>query len=297
MLESMNLQEQSERHESEATVDALSSYLARVGRHRLLSRREEAALSEQIFRGEQDAWEELVRCNLRLVISVAKGYMGRGMELSDLIQEGNLGLMRAAQTFDSKFGTKFSTYATWWIKQSIGRAISNKASLIRVPIHAAEGERAVISAKNFLQTRIGREPTSREVAVFLGKSEREVEDLLALRKTVVSSDIPVGNDDEGTLSDLLSDESETSTEEWVLKDAMSRTLRDLVARLPERERYVVERRYGLDGKPPATLEQIGNSIGVTRERARQIQGGALKRMRIEANRLKLRDFLQVPQVS
>jgi RNA polymerase sigma factor (sigma-70 family) len=133
--------------------------------------------------------------------------------------------------------------------------------------------------------------------VFLGKSEREVEDLLALRKTVVSSDIPVGNDDEGTLSDLLSDERETSTEEWVLKDAMSRTLRDLVARLPERERYVVERRYGLDGKPPATLEQIGNSIGVTRERARQIQGGALKRMRIEANRLKLRDFLQIPQVS
>ncbi|TCJ15250.1 sigma-70 family RNA polymerase sigma factor [Rubrobacter taiwanensis] len=297
MLESPSPQEVPEREGQEAATDALSTYLARVGRHRLLSRREEAELSEQIFRGEQRAWEELVRCNLRLVISVAKGYTGRGLELSDLIQEGNLGLMRAAQTFDSKFGTKFSTYATWWIKQAIGRALANKSGLIRIPIHAAEGERAVMNARNFLQVRTGREPTSREIAAFLDKSEGEVKSLMALRKAVVSSDIPVGNDDEGTLCELLADESEVSTEEWVLKDAMSRTIRELVEKLPERERYVVERRYGLNGKSTATLEEIGRSIGVTRERARQIQSSALKRMRIEANRMKLRDYLQVRRSS
>ena len=297
MMESIDVREELERGELEGAADALSSYLSRVGRHRLLDRREEARLSGRIFRGKQGAWEELVRCNLRLVISIAKNYAGRGLELPDLIQEGNLGLMRAAQSFDSEFGTKFSTYATWWIKQSIGRALSNKSALIRVPVHAAEGERAVNGARSFLRERTGREPSNREIAAFLGRTPREVEEMLALRKTVVSSDLPVGNDDEGTLSDLLADDREPSTEESVLQEVMCRNLRELLLKLPDRERHVIERRYGLDGDPPATLEEIGVCIGVTRERARQIQGRALKRLRIEANRLRLRDFLQVQQVS
>ncbi len=273
--------------------DILGLYLSRARRHRILSRQEEAALSTQIQQGDEAAWEKLVRHNLRLVVSVARGYVGRGLEFADLIQEGNLGLMRAAWGFDAAFGTKFSTYATWWIKQSISRAISNKASPIRVPIHAADVERTVYGARNHLQAMSGREPSIEELSEFVGKSTREVVGALTARKSVVSYDVPVGSEEDGSLSDLLADETEEAgTEGLFMEGALKDSVRGLLATLPERERHVVERRYGLDGSRGATLEEIGQEIGVTRERARQVQSSALRKLRSRASRAKLGSFLE-----
>ena len=273
--------------------DVLGLYLAQARRHRLLSRDEEAALCARIQAGDERAWDELVRCNLRLVVSIARGYGGRGLEYADLIQEGNLGLMRAARGFDTKFGTKFSTYATWWIKQSMGRAISNKAVSIRLPIHAAEEERTVNGARKHLRSATGREPTVEELAGFTGKSARWVTNALTARKTVVSYDVPIGADDDGTLSDLLADEVETGAEDLFAEEALQGHVRSLLESLPKRERYLIERRYGLDGGDGATLEEIGRELGVTRERARQIQGTALRRLRARALDEKLDSFLEL----
>ncbi len=275
----------------EAGPEVLGLYLSRARRHGILSRSEEAVLAARISEGDEAAWEELVQCNLRLVVSVARGYAGRGLEFADLIQEGNLGLMRAARGFDAAFGTKFSTYATWWIKQSISRAISNKAAAIRVPIHAAEGERLVNGARSYLQAMTGREPSIEELSKYVGKSVEEVMGALTVRKTVVSYDVPVGSDEDGSLSELLADETEADTEELFMEDALRDSVRDLLATLPERERYVVERRYGLDGERCASLAEIGLDIGITRERVRQIQSSALRRLRSRALAAELEPFL------
>ena len=274
-----------------AGSETLNVYLLRARRHRLLSRREEASLAARIRQGEEEAWEELVRCNLKLVISVARSYMGRGLDLADLVQEGNLGLMRAARGFDAEFGTKFSTYAMWWIRQSITRALANKGSTIRIPIHAAEQERAIYGARNHLQTMSGREPSVEELSEYVGKSPDEVASVLNIRKTVVSYDVPIGSGDEGALSDLLAGETEADAEDPLMESALQGHVRDLLDVLPERERYVVEQRYGLAGDEPATLEEIGAGIGVTRERVRQIQTSALRRLRAHALKADLVSFL------
>jgi RNA polymerase primary sigma factor len=277
---------------SEAGPEVLSLYLSRARQHRILSRREEGALSARISEGDEAAWEELVQCNLRLVVSVARGYLGRGLEFTDLIQEGNLGLMRAARSFDAAFGTKFSTYATWWIKQSISRAISNKASAIRVPIHAAEGERIVNGARNHLQATSGREPSIEELSEYVGKSPEEVVGALTARKVVVSYDVSVGSDEDGSLSDLLADEMEAGAEDLIMESALKDSIRGLLETLPERERYVVERRYGLDSERCASLAEIGAAIGITRERVRQIQSSALRKLRSRALEADLESFLE-----
>jgi RNA polymerase primary sigma factor len=276
-----------------AGPEVLGLYLSRARQHRILSREEEAALAARIREGEEAAWEELVGCNLRLVISIARNYTGRGLEFTDLIQEGNLGLMRAARGFDADFGTKFSTYATWWIKQAIGRAIANKASSIRLPIHAAEQERILNSARNHLQTTTGREPSIEELGELLGKSPSEVHGTLTARKTVVSYDVSIGHEENGSLSDLLADESASETEDLFMEDTLKDSIRDLLETLPKRERYVVERRYGLDGGGCATLAEIGAGIGVTRERVRQIQRSALRRLRSRALDTELKSFLEL----
>ena len=275
-----------------AKLDVLDLYLSQARQHRLLSREEEAALSARIQEGDEAAWEEFVRHNLRLVVSIARSYVGRGLEFADLIQEGNLGLMRAARGFDAAFGTKFSTYATWWIKQSISRAISNKAAAIRVPIHAAEGERLVNGARNQLQAATGREPSIEELSEHVGKTEEEVVSALTARKMVVSYDVPVGSDEDGSLADLIADETETDTEDLYMEDALKDCIRNLLDTLPKRERYVVERRYGLDGGGCASLAEIGLSIGITRERVRQIQSSALRRLRSRALDAELESFLE-----
>ncbi len=277
---------------AEAGPEAVNVYMLRARRHRLLSRRDEAALCARIREGDEEAWRELVRCNLRLVVSVARGYAGRGLELADLIQEGNLGLMRAARGFDADFGTKFSTYAMWWIKQSITRALGNKASTIRIPIHAAEQERAVHGARNHLQAVTGRDPSIEELSEYIGKSLEEVTGTLNIRKTVVSYDVPVGSGNESSLSDLLADETDEGTEETFMESALQEHVRGLLESLPERERYVVERRYGLDGNECATLEEIGAGINVTRERVRQIQASALRKLRAFAREAELDSFLE-----
>jgi RNA polymerase sigma factor (sigma-70 family) len=267
-------------------------YLTRTRKHRILSRQEEAVLSGRIREGDEAAWEELVRCNLRLVISIARRYVGQGLELSDLVQEGNLGLMRAARGFDAAFGRKFSTYATWWIKQAVGRAIANKASLIRIPLHAADTERMVNAARNRFRATTGREPSVEELSEFSGKSVQEVSIAVGIRKAVVSYDMPVGPDEEGRLCDLLAEETEDCTagefEDHALKDCV----RALLAELSERERYVVIRRYGLDGGRCTTLKDIGQELGVTRERVRQIEKIALRKLRSHAVEVGLGSFLE-----
>jgi RNA polymerase primary sigma factor len=280
------------KEDRDGKSDILGLYLSRARRHRILSREEEAALAARIREGDETAWEELVGCNLRLVISIARGYTGRGLEFTDLIQEGNLGLMRAARGFDADFGTKFSTYATWWIKQSIGRAIANKASSIRLPIHAVDAERTVYGARNHLQTTTGREPSIEELGEFVGKSGQEIMTILNTRKTVVSYDVPINSEEADSLSDLLPDEAETNVEHLFMEDALKRNVQDLLRILPERERYVIERRYGLDGSGCAALAEIGQEIGVTRERVRQIQISALGRLRSRALDARLESFLE-----
>jgi RNA polymerase primary sigma factor len=276
-----------------ADLDVLGLYLSRARRHRILTRQEEADLAARISQGDEDAFEELVRCNLRLVVSIARRYVGgQGLEFVDLVQEGNLGLMRAARGFDASFGTKFSTYATWWIKQSIGRAISNKASLVRLPVHAAEEERLLSGARKRLRAVTGREPSVGELSGYVGKSEREVTEALAARKTVVSYDVAVGPEEDGSLSDLLPDETEADTEDLLMEDALKNSIHELLAKLPERERYVVERRYGLGGGECATLGEIGQEAGVTRERVRQIQNAALRKLRSLALEVELESFLE-----
>jgi RNA polymerase primary sigma factor len=275
-----------------AGPDILGLYLSRARRHRILSRQEEATLSVRIREGDQAAWEELVGCNLRLVVSIARRYVGQGLELVDLIQEGNLGLMRAARGFDAAFGTKFSTYATWWIKQAIGRAISNKASFIRLPVHVANEERVVSGARGRLQAATGREPSVEELSEFVGKSAREVTEAFTARKTVVSYDVSMGSEEDGPLSELLADEAEPDAEELVMGDALKDSVHDLLEALSERERYVVERRYGLDGGGCATLGEIGQETGVTRERVRQIQKAALRKLRSLALQGELESFFE-----
>ena len=273
-------------------LDILSLYLSRARRHRILSRKEEAALSERIRQGDQTAWEELVRCNLRLVVSIARQYIGRGLELADLIQEGNLGLMRAAWSFDAAFGNKFSTYATWWIKQAMGRAISNKASFIRLPVHAANAEKAVNNARSRLLAMTGREPSIEELSKFVGKSTREVEDALSARKAVVSYNVPVGSGEDGSLCDLLPDETEPETGELFMEGEFEESIHAILQTLPERERYVVTRYYGLDGDKCATLKEIGEELGITRERVRQVRIAALRKLRSCALEAELESFLK-----
>jgi RNA polymerase primary sigma factor len=273
--------------------DIVGLYLWRARRHRLLSREEESKLSARIREGDEAAWKELVRCNLRLVISIARRYVGQGLEFADLIQEGNMGLIRAAWDFDSSFGTKFSTYATWGIKQSIGRALSNKASSIRIPVHVVDKERAVSGACKSLLTKTGREPSVEALSKFLCKSPEEIIDILTVRKTIVSYDVPIIGEDDGSLVDLLADELETDAEGLVLEDALKDSVRGLLESLPERERYVIERRYGFDGDRGATLAEIGREMGVTRERIRQLQKAALRKLRSHALEAKLESFLKL----
>jgi RNA polymerase primary sigma factor len=277
-----------------AEPSVLGLYLSQARRHRLLSRQEEAELAGRIAEGDEYAWELLVRHNLRLVVSIARRYAGQGLEFSDLVQEGNLGLMRAARGFDPSFGTKFSTYATWWVRQAIGRALSNKASFVRLPVHAADQERLVSAAHERLRAALGREPAVEELSEFVGKSPREVREILSTRKSVVSYDVAVGPEEDGTLSELLADEAEADAEELFMEDALKDSIHGLLAKLSERERRVVELRYGLDSDGRcATLGEVGEELGVTRERVRQIQNTALCKLRSAALGAELESFLRL----
>ncbi len=259
---------------AERTLDSMSLFMAEVRRHRLLTRAEEAALSRRIERGDLVAKERLVNSNLRLVISNARSYEGLDLPLLDLIQEGMLGLMRAAEKFDWRKGYKFSTYATFWIRESIQRAIANRARPIRVPVHIGQRERRIGRARAALVAQLGREPTDEETAAAAEVDVREVRATRDIARVVTSLDRPVGGEEETTLGALLASDASAPDEEVELADR-DYVLRRALERLPEAERNVVMLRYGIDGDEPTPLREAGRRLGISSDAVRKLERKAL----------------------
>ena len=259
------------------TTDALQLFLNEIRRYPLLTAADEVRLSKQIEKGDPVAKEQMINSNLRLVVSIAKKYQGQDLQLLDLIQEGILGLIRAAEKFDWRRGYKFSTYATFWIRQAIQRGIANKARTIRIPVHIGQRERKIARASRELHVRLGREPTDEEIAAETELPMDQIEEARDTVRTITSLDRPVGEEGEAALGDLLaSDEPEPSEEVDVSlrKDALYSALEHL----PERERNVVKLRYGINGDDPTPLRETGRRLGLSPERVRQIEGEALRRL-------------------
>jgi RNA polymerase primary sigma factor len=263
-----------------ATTDALQLFLNEAGRYPLLTAAEEVELAKLIERGDQEAKDRMINSNLRLVVSIAKKYQGHGLSLLDLIQEGIIGLIRAVEKFDWRRGFKFSTYATWWIRQAVQRGVANKSRTIRIPVHIAEREQKLARAERELLTKLGREPTDEELAKKAKLPLKQLREVRSAARAVASIDRPVGRDTDTTLVELLPGD-EAPPEEELTISLRGEAVRSAVARLPERQREVVKMRFGLDGDPdPQSLEQIGRQLGMTRERVRQIEAEALERLAV-----------------
>jgi RNA polymerase primary sigma factor len=255
--------------------DSLQLLLSKIAAHRLLSAAEEVSLAKRVERGDIEAKHRMVESNLRLVVSIAKRYRGLGLPLLDLIQEGAIGLNRAVEKFDWRRGHKFSTYATWWIRQAIQRAISNHARTIRLPVHVLERRRKIELASRRLESELGRTPTRAELAAASGLSAARVDEALSLARTTVSLNQTVGSNGEtAELGDLLPDPQARSPEEELERQRRHRVVHQALGNLPERERLIVERHFGLSGAPQ-TLQEIGGHLGLTRERVRQLEAHAL----------------------
>jgi RNA polymerase primary sigma factor len=274
----------------EPSLDSLRLYLRSIGRVELLTAPEEVTLAKRIERGDMLAKEQMVKANLRLVVSIAKGYLGRGLTFLDLIQEGSLGLIRAVEKFDYRRGYKFSTYATWWIRQAVTRAIADKARTIRIPVHMVEKLNNVVHVERHLVQKLGREPSADEVARELRCSAREVRDVLRISQLPISLEKPVGEDDDSALGDFVQDESAVSPFESATVIMQKENVCRALNALPERERQVIEMRYGLLGGRPRTLEEVGRAFGVTRERIRQIENNTLKKLQKLPEAQRLRDL-------
>ncbi len=263
-----------------STTDALQLFLNEAGRWPLLTKEEEVELAKLIERGDEEAKERMINSNLRLVVSIAKRYQGHGLSLLDLIQEGIIGLMRAVEKFDWRRGFKFSTYATWWIRQAVQRGVANKSRTIRLPVHIADREQKMARAERVLAPRLGRQPTEEEIAEQAKLPLKQVREVRQAARAITSLDKPLGTDNEGRLGDLVASE-ESEPEEELTVSLEEDVLRRAVAQLPEREREVVKRRYGLNGdRDPASLEAIGRELGLTRERVRQIEARALEQLAV-----------------
>ena len=261
----------------------LQIYLNEIGQIPLLSEEEEKILGEKSAAGDADARQRLAEGNLRLVVSLAKHYTGRGVAIMDLIQEGNMGLMHAAEKYDHTKENRFSTYAAWWIKEAMQRAIDQQSREIRVPVHVAENMKRVQKAARDLQQSLGRDATTAEIAQKLGdKTEEEVKDIISYLQNPVSLESPVGEDGESSLGDMVEDHSGQTPEEAMDILARQEEVRELLDTLTERERQVVRMRYGLGEEKPQTLEEIGSALGVTRERVRQIEARAMEKLRRQA---------------
>jgi RNA polymerase primary sigma factor len=263
-----------------ATTDALQLFLNEAGRWPLLTKEEEVELAKRIERGDQQAKERMINSNLRLVVSIAKRYQGHGLSLLDLIQEGIIGLIRAVEKFDWRRGFKFSTYATWWIRQAVQRGVANKSRTIRIPVHIADREQRIARAERLLAPQLGRQPTEEEVAKQAKLPLKQVREVRHAARAITSLDRPVGEDADVALGDLVASE-QAPPEEEITVSLEQDVLRRAVAELPEREREVVKRRYGMNGdRDPASLEAIGRELGLTRERVRQLEASALEQLAV-----------------
>ena len=266
-------------------TEPLKIYLNEIGQIPLLSEEEERELGRRSAQGDESARRKLEEGNLRLVVSLAKRYTGRGVQLMDLIQEGNMGLMRAAEKYDYTKENRFSTYASWWIKEAMQRAIDQQAREIRVPVHVAENMKRVQKISKELQQELGREPLPKEIAEKLGnKTEEEVKDILSYLQNPVSLETPVGEDEENSLGDMVEDKREATPEEAMDVLVRKEEVSELLASLTERERQVIGLRYGLEDGSTHTLEEIGGILNVTRERVRQIEARAMEKLRENAKK-------------
>jgi RNA polymerase primary sigma factor len=271
------------------TTDSLQLFLKDIGKVRLLTAAEEVDLAKRIERGDLDAKQKMVESNLRLVVSIAKNYRNQGLPFLDLIQEGTLGLVRAAEKFDYRKGFKFSTYATWWIRQAIARALADKARTIRIPVHVVEKLNKIGRAERKLVTELGREPTPEEIAEVTGIEPEEVDSIKRSAQAPVSLEKPVGDEEESEFGQFIADERAESPFERAAELLTKEALKEALENLSYRERRVLELRYGLGGEHPRTLDEVGRTFNVTRERIRQIENQSLKKLQSLAEAQKLRE--------
>ena len=272
--------------------DSVKIYLKEIGKVRLLTAQEEVEIAQRIANGDEDAKQELINANLRLVISIAKRYAGRGMPFLDLIQEGNMGLIKAVEKFDYTKGFKFSTYATWWIRQAITRAIADQARTIRIPVHMVETINKITRAQRQLVQELGRDPTAEEISERLegALSPDRIREIQCINQEPVSLETPIGEEDDSHLGDFLEDKEVESPNEYTTKSLLKDELYDVLQELTDREARVLELRYGLIDNHPRTLEEVGKEFGVTRERIRQIEAKAIKKLRHPNRAKRLGDY-------
>jgi RNA polymerase primary sigma factor len=278
--------------EPAGTTDGLQLFLKEIGKGRLLSAQEEVDLAKRIWRGDLDAKQKMVESNVRLVVSIAKNYRNQGLPFLDLIQEGTIGLVRAAEKFDYRKGFKFSTYATWWIRQAIARALADTARTIRLPVHIVEKFNKIRRAERSLVTALGREPTAEEIAEVTGIEADEVDSIKRSARAPISLEKPVGDEEQSEFGQFIADEQAESPYERAVEILTNEALTDALENLGYRERRVLELRYGLAGNHPATLDEVGRTFNVTRERIRQIENQALKKLQHLREAQQLRDDIE-----
>lgn len=271
--------------------DPVRMYLKEIGQIKLLTLEEEGELADRIMAGDETAKNTLAEANLRLVVSIAKRYVGRGMLFLDLIQEGNIGLMKAVDKFDVSKGYKFSTYATWWIRQAITRAIADQARTIRVPVHMVETINKLARVQRQLTLELNREPSEEELAKKMGTTVEKVREIYKISQDPVSLETPIGEEDDSHLGDFIKDENNLSPEEYATNEMLKEEISQVLETLTEREENVIRLRFGLEDGKPRTLEEVGQMFGVTRERIRQIEAKALRKLRHPSRSRKLRDYM------